>query len=245
MFIKRSIILLAVLVLVSIQPQNILAAEVGYKDGCKTGKFVAGDGPSWVRNNKLFFSDGEYKKGWEKGFFKCLGDLEETEKTKQAVQLAKFDNEVANAELTAYFSMLGLGHKAFALNPLNKGNYYWIKEKSTKESAINTVLKSGTQCILFATDDEIVWKEELDKWKKKYLEENLSKKLDQAGNTIFHYLGCYENLLYLERAIKNLISVGEIGILNIKNRQGQTAEDMARLYGNKTSVKMLKNAKKK
>ncbi|MCF7836887.1 ankyrin repeat domain-containing protein [Candidatus Gracilibacteria bacterium] len=240
MFAKRfTIIYLVVLVLISsMPPQNILAAEVGYEDGCSTGHFVAGDNTSsWKKDYKLFSSNEKYKKGWEAGFFDCLGYLAETEKTQQAVLLANFDNEVASAELTAYFSMPE--HKAFALNPLNRGNYYWLKEKSSEEEAIKMILKRGPQCILFAVDDEIVWEEELDQWEKEHIEENFSQKLDTDNNTILHYVAYYENLPYLERLITNGADV------TIKNKKGQTAEDFAQMRKNEATIEMLKNAKKK
>jgi hypothetical protein len=241
MFTKKfTIIYLVVLVLISsMPPQNILAAEVGYADGCDTGHFVAGDNTSsWKKDYKLFSSNEKYKKGWEAGFFDCLGYLAETEKTQQAILLAKLNDKVNEAQLISYFALMPQ-HKAFALNPLNRQNYYWIKEKSTKESAINAVLERGPQCILFAVNDEIVWEEELDKWEKEHIEENFSQKLDTDNNTILHYVAYYENLPYLERLITNGADA------TIKNKKGQTAEDFARMRKNEATIEMLKIAVQK
>jgi len=207
----------------------------GYKDGANSGFVVAGNSQNkWEKDDKLFSSDMDYKRGWEEGFFKGLGKQKTSAKTDRAISLINSEDKVLEALVVSFFSLKP--HKAFALNPSDQQNYYLGYKYNSKPSAkSDTLKKCGTLCTLFAEDDNIVWEKNLDEWEKTYIEDrsNSTKHLDEHHNTIFHYLMRGKKFKYANYLLKNGADI------NIGNKYNSTALLIAAENGNFDSVKFL------
>ncbi|MDA3917165.1 MAG: hypothetical protein PF690_09350, partial [Deltaproteobacteria bacterium] len=182
-------------------PEGSSLFQKGYKDGANSGLVAAGNKHNkWTQDHKLISSDIDYKRGWEEGFFKNIGELKTSEKTDRAIRLLNLDNKIYEAEIINYFSLKP--HKAFAINPLNHKIFYWCYDYNSTSSATSRALKKcGTLCALFAEEGDIVWEEKLEEWEKKYIEDknncNYSAKKN-ASDVIFYLTRVFGKSLLFE-----------------------------------------------
>jgi hypothetical protein len=130
----------------------------GYQEGCNSGYVADGKEGAYryKKDYKLYDSNTQYRKGWDAGFNDCKGALKMTDKAIIALQLITMETETDVKELIKYFTLKK--HKAFAINPNNKNKFWWTYGRKNKRKVIEyTLKKCGSDCRLFAVDDEIVW----------------------------------------------------------------------------------------
>ena len=215
-------------------PEGSKEFQKGYTDGCKTGLLCSGDiHKKWTRDKKRYATDEEYKRGWEEGFFKCIGEVEITEKTEQVLNILKLEDKIKE---TTIASVIQLPPHTVIAKSIFTDKHNWVYRWPMKMGAIDRVkTRCGPFCALVFLDGDIVWEKELSEWEQKYIKDkkNFDKKLDKHGNKILHSVTYYGHLEYIKALIENGADV------NIGNKYKATPLMIAAEKGNIDVAKLL------